>query len=130
MSGKKRPRNPLDTPCVDPDVIRTTAASGVVFEPGRDTATVAELAERLGIKRSAAKAEIQRTIQTLTIDDFAGNFDNGFYPPSDEYGVYINGVGIYIKLRLDHGKVNVISFHPMHDEPLRTRANTILKSKP
>lgn len=43
---------------------------------------------------------------------------------SDVYGLNVDGTGWYIKLCIDQGEVDVISFHPP-EHPIRTRAGTI-----
>ena len=76
--------------------------------------------------------EIRRVLATLSLDQFVGIYRDPTFGDSDEYGTYVVGVGVYIKVRVTTypAEVLVISFHPIHEEPLPTRSGDIVRRRP
>ena len=80
--------------------------------------------------------EIEKVLTTLAIDDFAGIYTDKNYPKSDEYGVYVDSIGVYLKIRLGEERLRetkgvlVISFHPLRRDFLKTRTRVIRVHRP
>lgn len=92
----------------------------VVFNEPKSVRTVETL---LDVYENEAKAFILDLLGTLTLDHYAETLTDKT-PPADVYGIFARGWGWYVKVALRHGRLAVISCHPV-EAPLRTRSGTI-----